>query len=124
MLPIAFLIHEEYEARDLVTLGHVAFAALVTLGGCILVIRNRRLVGYAVGFAALPSAIIAWRMFWATLQFDLRQYPGDQLWMGLVAAVSPYLTVGMVYGVVSRWHNKADRRAPSVTTPAAQEPRH
>lgn len=106
MLPIAFLlVCNRYQASDLVGMGHVVIAAIALVVGFIVVLRSRRHLSYGIGIATVPTSIIGVRMFWATIQFDLRDYPSNQLWLGLFSAVGPYMAVLIAYGI-SSWRSR------------------
>ena len=96
------------QADDLVTPAYLAGSAVAAVVGCILVIAGRRLLSYAIGAASIPAAIVAACVFWATLQFDIRDYPDAQLWSALVAAIGPYVAIAVVYYFIwSRRPNKS-----------------
>jgi hypothetical protein len=90
-------------AADLIAPEFLWIPALLTPLCCYLVVRNRRWVSYTIGMAALPAALVFGHLFFKTLQYDLRDYPGEQLAIALGGALFPFVAIGVVYLLRCRW---------------------
>jgi hypothetical protein len=116
---LAFLLDVEawhYSAADLMVPGFLCVPAIITPICCYLIAKDRRLVGHAVVIAGLPAFAVSLRLFFAILQYGLREFPDEQKWMAVIVGYFPFIPIA----VMCAWPEKKKPNQPLEPTPTSR----